>query len=47
MVVDSKAVVDSIDGFTLGVSDFDSIINDCRHLLSSNLETSDVRFSRI
>lgn len=33
--MESKVVVDSIYGYTLGVSDFTSIINDRRHLISS------------
>lgn len=40
----SNVVVDGIYGRTLGVSDFASIINGCRRLLSSHLTTSDVRF---
>jgi len=42
---DSKVVADSIYG-NEGVSDFMTIINDCRHLLSTDLVNSDVKFIR-
>ncbi|XP_024634702.1 uncharacterized protein [Medicago truncatula] len=42
---DSKVVADSIYGKE-GVSDFMAIINDCRHLLSTDLVNSDVKFIR-
>ena len=44
--MDSKVVIECIYGCTLGVSDFKSIINDCRRLISSDLATFDVRFIR-
>jgi hypothetical protein len=43
---DSNIVLDSIYDRTLGVSNFASIINDCRRLISSDLTTSDVKFIR-
>jgi len=42
--MDSNVMVDNIYGRTLDDSNFVSIINDCRHLFSSDLETSVVRF---
>jgi ribonuclease HI len=44
--VDSKTVVDSIYGKQMGVSDFNAIINDCCHLLCTDLMNSDVKFIR-
>jgi hypothetical protein len=42
---DSKIVADNIYGKD-GVSDFMATINDCRHLLSTDLVNSDVSFIR-
>jgi len=42
--LDSKTVVDSLYGNKCGASNFSAMINDCRRLLASDLETSDVRF---
>ena len=44
--LDSKIVVDSLYDSKSGVSNFSAVINDCRHLLASDLVTSDVRFIR-
>jgi len=41
---DSKTVVDSFYGSKSVVSNFSTLINDCRRLLVSDLATSDVRF---
>ena len=45
--MDTKMVVYSINGGRISISDFSSIINDCRHLLSYDLATSNVRFIHI
>jgi len=42
--MDSRVVVDSVYGCIVDVSDFASIIKDCRRLLSSDLATSNMRF---
>lgn len=44
--MDSKTVVDNIYGKQLGLSDFYTIINDCIHLLWTNLMNSNVKFIR-
>ena len=44
--LDSKTVVDSLYGSKYGVSNFSAVIQDCRHLLASDLATSNVRFIR-
>jgi len=44
--LDFKIVVGSFYGSKSGISNFSAIINDRRHLLASDLVTSDVRFIR-
>ena len=44
-LTDSKVAADSIYGKE-GISDFMAIINDCRHLLYTDLVNSDVKFIR-
>lgn len=44
--INSKIVVDSLYGSKCGVSNYSEVINDCRHMLASNLITSYVRFIR-
>lgn len=44
--LDSKIVVDSLYESRSGVSNYSAVINDCRHLLASDLATTDVRFIR-
>lgn len=42
--LDSKIVVDDVYGGTNGVSNYNVLINYCRHMLTSDLATSNVRF---
>jgi len=44
--LDFKIVVDSLYGSKSDVSNYSTVINDCRRLLASDLATSDVRFIR-
>jgi len=44
--LDSKIVVDSLYGNKSDVSNFSTVISDCRRLLASDLVTSNVRFIR-
>jgi len=44
--LDSKTVVDSLNGSKSSVSNFSVVISECRRLLASDLVTSDVRFIR-
>jgi len=42
--MDSKTVVDSVYGGSNGVSNYMAIINDCRHMLATDLANSDLKF---
>jgi len=44
--MDSKIVVDSVYGGSNSVSNYMAIINDCRHMLTTNLTNSDLKFIR-
>lgn len=41
---DSKTVVDNLFGSKHGVSNYNVVIIDCKHLIASDLVVSDVRF---
>jgi len=44
--MDSKTVVDSVYGESNDVSNYMAIINDCRHMLATDLANSDLNFIR-
>jgi len=44
--LDSKTVVDSVYGGRNGVSNYMAIINDCRHMLATDIANSDLKFIR-